>query len=395
MSAHAKLSPSKASVWAVEGGCPGYIHHTQPTPPGQAAEWGTKVHDLAARMAAGAGRPEQLWSGEPDHEAFDIAAGWAEDSRQLRIDRAGHALTHALESRVPIRMVHPECFGTVDEYLIDWTAKEVWIRDLKTGRGPVSAIENAQLLCYAIGVAEEHQLWERNIRQMMQLTAEPTAAPVPDEQPWTFHLVIDQPRVYQSQWDRVWTIPESTAIEAAAVFNTNASIAMDPNAPVRSGKQCKYCELKLKCPAFRKAADQALEFVDRFDSTELTPDELSVALRVMTRGLELITGMHTALSEQVEAKIRGGMILPGWTLKPGRSNEKWIVDPYTVAATGDLYGIDVRKPDVLTPNQARAAGLPDEIVAGLSERPPAPMKLAPEKSNHVKYVFSCKKIKSY
>ena len=77
-----------------------------------------------------------------------------------------------------------------------------------------------------------------------------------------------------------------------------------------------------------------------------------------------------------ENDIRGGQSGPGYTIEQGEGRQRWVKSPAEVAALGDLMGIKLRKDAVVTPKQAIKAGLPETVVAGISDRPVGEWKLA-------------------
>jgi hypothetical protein len=73
---------------------------------------------------------------------------------------------------------------------------------------------------------------------------------------------------------------------------------------------------------------------------------------------------------------------------PAYGRETWTVDPATVAATGAAMGVDLVKPAVITPNQARKAGLAPDVVASLAHTPQAGSKLKPVDASAAAKAFS-------
>ena len=55
-------------------------------------------------------------------------------------------------------------------------------------------------------------------------------------------------------------------------------------------------------------------------------------------------------------------------MTPKSGNEQWTVSIAEVLAVGESMGVDLSKPGILTPNQARKAGLDKEVVAQLATR---------------------------
>lgn len=71
-------------------------------------------------------------------------------------------------------------------------------------------------------------------------------------------------------------------------------------------------------------------------------------------------------------------MLQGWMLEQGFGREAWTVTPEEVFALGDMMGVDLRKkPEAITPAQARKLGLDEDVSKAYSKRPPGEVKLVP------------------
>lgn len=87
--------------------------------------------------------------------------------------------------------------------------------------------------------------------------------------------------------------------------------------------------------------------------------------------------------------IRAGRDVPMWKGSYSNGRERWKLPAGQVAMLGEMWGVDLRKPeDVITPAQARKAGLDDEVVAGFAERPTGALKLVPVTDDTVSRAFA-------
>jgi hypothetical protein len=107
---------------------------------------------------------------------------------------------------------------------------------------------------------------------------------------------------------------------------------------------------------------------------EPTPAQLSTELAVITAAHERVGYRLAALQSEAEHRIRSGSYVPGWSLesKPGRL--EWSKPLEEVLYLGALCGVDLSRPDVITPTQAKKLGVP---VEEYTERAPGKAKLVP------------------
>jgi hypothetical protein len=102
--------------------------------------------------------------------------------------------------------------------------------------------------------------------------------------------------------------------------------------------------------------------------------------------MEQLKALKTGYEEQVKATIKGGTAVPGWCLQPTAGREKWQKSQVEVLAMGQLFGVDLKKDDVITPNQARKAGVPNEVLAVYSGRETG-LELKPESTDKARMIF--------
>jgi hypothetical protein len=66
----------------------------------------------------------------------------------------------------------------------------------------------------------------------------------------------------------------------------------------------------------------------------------------------------------------------------------WTAPASEVIALGNMLGVDVSKPDVITPKQSIKAGLPAEVVAAYSHAPRGAAELAEDNGHAAAKVFA-------
>jgi hypothetical protein len=107
----------------------------------------------------------------------------------------------------------------------------------------------------------------------------------------------------------------------------------------------------------------------------LPPQELAFQLRNLHAAERLIAARLTGLEAVAMRDIQSGGSVPGWTIERGTGREGWVIPAKDVIAAGAMFGVSLGKEGTLTPNQARAAGMPAEMVAAISERTDGKQKL--------------------
>lgn len=361
-------------MWGSPGGCPGSVtlQAGYPDAPSIPAAEGTAAHEAVEMLLAGT--PPKAVVGLTakngtviTQEMVDAACIFSDDVRSARLAMSGHTNVHS-EKKLAMPSIHPTMFGTVDCYVYDAAKNTIYIWDFKYGFREVRAYENYQMIAYASGV----------IDKMVGLT--PQARVV---------IRVVQPRTYGSPIDEWKTTvgdlqPHIKQLQSAAV----EALGVDPT--VRSGSHCRYCRLLKagKCRVAREAGFSLYEVAAQTTTEEIPIDQMGMILGHIERAQEQLKFLQTAYSEQVSYAIRSGKIVPGWQLKPGRGSTAWNVDASVAITTAKSMGCDISKPDaILTPKQAKDAGMNPDIVDALSTKTAGAMNLKPSK-NEAKRIFS-------
>lgn len=324
---HSPLSPSARHRW---GACPGSVREEAKYPEqasGGAAVDGTHSHTLLEYAIKNGAMliPDTFIGMEfEDHEGkFTLAKD--------RIDRVNNALVY-IRNRMeqngttPIaeKRVHPDGLvgradmsGTVD---VQIPGKAIYeIIDYKDGMHPVSAVQNPQLIQYAVGVLAgiEQKAW-----------------------PVSFNLTIAQPRLASKGVPTIssWNISTKGLLVEAEKMKAQADATDDPDAPLVPGEaQCKYCRAKGACPAFAKQAMEAIGMM--FTPAEVVPDgAIDVAsqaaqkdptqmgsdeLRQIMEGAPLMRQLLDGVEKEVLRRLNAGEVVPGFKLVRGRGSKGW------------------------------------------------------------------------
>lgn len=305
-----------------------------------------------------------------DDEMLEAAEMMVDDV----LARAVGAILH-IEEFVGCPSVHPENGGTPDVWLVVAAPPGGWvlrIYDFKYGHRFVDAWENWQCLDYAGGILDTHlRGYDRN-----KITVE---------------INVVQPRNYHPSGPiRRWSIEAGdTQLGRYTIqLHERAAIATSNSPWVQVGEECRDCRGRHACEALQIAADGIADSIRDLAVAELPPDALGIHLRALERAEAILDARLTGLREQAAITIRAGTRVPFYALKQATGREKWSKSVEEITILGDMLGLQLSKPSVITPAQARRLGVTDEIVSAYADRPPGEFKLSPVTQDDVKRIFS-------
>ena len=249
----------------------------------EAAEYGTKAHGIV----------EAMFKGEPypaDDEKMVIdCQAFIEYVKRIGGDAQSEVkLSYAWVTGVDTIKGEEDSFGTSD-FVVDNT-DELHIVDFKYGMGKVPAVENYQLILYALGA-----LKDKHKKVIVH---------------------IYQPRI---DWVDVWEIPD--VMSYVPMFRDAANKVVDAivnkGKHLKAGAHCYFCKAKGFCPELTK------DLMDMFDDhqSEITNDAIALVLNSKS----LIKAWLEAVEEEALRRANEGDEIPGFILKDGkRGNRKWI-----------------------------------------------------------------------
>jgi Protein of unknown function (DUF2800) len=345
---HAPLAPSAAGRWG-PWGCPASVRMeaAYPQDESDAAREGTLAHEyIFARL-----------EGKPSPDVTDEMAQNCDEYIGACIADREKGDVH-YESLVRMdKSVSPLNWGTPDAYTIAKDDKFLRVRDFKYGHSFVDEYNNWQLIDYAFGALETHG--------------------VDDYGDWTIELVIHQPRYFGPEGQVRWVSLTGHELHGRKeILATAAKHASELNAPMRTGPHCKNCSARHACSAFQRVAGVAIDLAMHGQAHELSPKALGIELDMLTVAEERIKARRTGLEAEAIAQMQSGTSVPGWTLTKTQTRAVWSDTARKTIAVTSLVGFDIRQPDaILTPAQAKKAGVPDEIVDMYSTRPMGATKL--------------------
>ena len=277
---HARLSASRTDRFM---SCPGSyrLESLMPyEPAGEAAAIGTAIHELSEIILSGRAVPA-----DTDKDHLSMAQGYADFVNTLVENPRKKLIEVNLDEG--LKSLHPALGGTADAVLVD--GNHLHILDLKTGRVPVDATDNKQLLTYALGA-------------MRQLKAPSTIE-------CTMHIY--QPRVGHSKW----TVSGNYLELHGRRLQEAAELALTSDAPTHpSPDACRYCKAKTICPSMREKVQEVARN-DFKPDTSITPEMLDDAV--------LMTAWADAVQSAAKAQITDGKAIDGWTMRAGRKTKFW------------------------------------------------------------------------
>jgi hypothetical protein len=331
MPAHAQLSPSKRSRWAL---CPGSIREEAKYPEqdsGPAAVDGTHTHTLL----------EQCIKLDKDASAF-VGLLMADHEGEFLVDapraaRVQVALDY-IKSRKEVFLgmcdvvaetkVNPKWFlhrddlsGTVDVWISGLGVLE--IIDYKDGMGVVEAKGNLQLEQYAIGTLAESELgWN-----------------VPEQYPWqVVRMTIIQPKLALKGMNPIstWTATTKELLDRVPLLGQQARATDAPDAPLVPGEsQCKYCRAKGSCAALAgnvmkevgimfQPVTQTLDIAQQ--SADKDPSAMSDAQIVqIMEAAPLMRQLLEGVEKEALRRLEAGQSIPGLKLVNGRGSRAWVL----------------------------------------------------------------------
>jgi RecB family exonuclease len=303
---HARLSASRIDRIMR---CPGsYRLESQMPyePPGEAAERGTAIHELAEKLLRG----EEIDNPDVDHDYITMAKQYADFvNGYFRAPRKKLIEVNVDEG---LKSIHLALGGTADAILVE--GNTLACVDLKTGRIPVDAKDNKQLMTYALGA-------------MRQLKAPLTI---------DVHLVIFQPGVGNS----VHQISGLELLEHGLQLKKAAELALSLDAPTNpSTDACRYCRAKTICPSIRQKVQDAARNEFKAD-TSITSELIELA--------QLAASWAESVIDTAKQQLRANVPIDGWTLRPGRKTMFWKDEALAKEALrGNELAFDIKSPSAI------------------------------------------------
>jgi hypothetical protein len=354
---HAEYAPSSMYLTVA---CPGWKKQSAnlpPEPETEAIREGDAGHWVAAFMAQNSGVHSATTNApngvEVSEEMRDGAAVWVE---------ALEDFPARIETPVRIARIHPsKCWGTPDARQYNPELMILRVADYKFGYEYVDEFENWQLLAYAVGSLDEifpNGEW-LDIPQIV------------------IHMTVVQPRYYNGQPIRTWTIQTAGLKHYAERMRTAVAEAESANPRVISGPHCTHCPARVVCKVNQRTAMHAVDFAGRVDPMISDPGDIGRELALVQEFIKRLEARETGLAATAEALIRSGQRVPYYSLEQTEGRLAWTGGVQEIEMLAQMVGKSALKPPALvTPTQAIQRKLLDtRVIAAYSDRPKGAFKL--------------------
>lgn len=333
--AHAKFSASGADRWL---NCPGSIAMCDGVPEqpesAYAAE-GTKAHECLEEILSKKPRTKAGYVKKYGLEMYEYALDAAHWIINQATQTGGKVICETKINSSPFTTEGQ--FGTLDAAIIR-DFDRLTVVDYKYGMGIAVDPEydgdcNPQLAYYALGLSYEYF---HNFSEI--------------------ELVIIQPRAYHESGETIRTAVFSMRhmLEWAEKFRAGVKAALDPLAPTKAGRWCKFCPAAFKCPELKDKAIKEAQVVFN-DGVIVIPDPKQLANEQIGLALDAAAKIEIyieALRAHAAHQLERGLSVPGWKLVQKRSIRKWTNEE--VARTEAIQLFDSRaltEPKLLSPAQ--------------------------------------------
>lgn len=342
MSAHAQLSPSKRSRWAL---CPGSIREEAKYPEqesGPAAIDGTHSHTLLEKCIEFKFNADRfIGLALIDHEGeFAVDKSRAERV-QIALDyinEQSNGLSFTVQSEHKVNPAHllgrDDLSGTVDVQIFGNDTLE--LIDYKDGMGVVSAEGNLQLEQYAYGVLAGYKL------------------PVNGTYPFKYvKMTIIQPKLALKGMNPISssTVTVDSLMENMGTIIRQAAATDQPDAPLVPGEsQCKFCRAKGSCAAlasnvmkeigimFQPTVMQPLDMAQQ--SAQKDPSTMDDAqIAQIMEAAPLMRQLLEGVEKEALRRLESGGTIPGLKLVNGRGSRAWALPEEEMATKLIKMGI--------------------------------------------------------
>lgn len=269
---------------------------------------------------------------------FDMPNGWLVD--EARAERVQMCLDYILRRLRELRTQFPhskvevlaesktnagvicgrdDWWGTADITIIvtamDRSIDFIEIVDYKDGRGWVHVPNNDQLISYLAGKMGEYT---ENKNNMIHNTGNVGATRIAIVQPKT-----NPPVRYED-------LEPYEVAEAHRVLSVAAHATDDPNAPLSSGKWCRWCKHKAICTVESSQSLETIMDLKILNSNVLTID--NEGLSKICSAKEGLMAIFDKAEEEMMSRLNRGDQISGYAIGNGKVSKKWVADEKGVAS---------------------------------------------------------------
>jgi hypothetical protein len=346
--------------------------HPQDTD-GEEAREGTAAHWIALDVMLQTGEVRPLGTLAPNGYPIDQAMveGGEMLVEAVQTTMAVGVPLHIEQRVLAHKTIHPENDGTPDVYQVDRAAKVVRGWDYKYGHAYVPAPGNWQFVNYLAGIFETHGV---------------TRLGLPE---WSAVFTVVQPRCFHRNGPvREWRVGGEQLQRLFDDLRLAAQRAVSPNAECRTGDYCYKCTAAWDCEAHLQSGQVAVETVGTQTPLNMSPAALALWKAQLDQAAARLKSVSDAVDERIMGLLRRSERVPGCAIGYTQPREAWR-DPAAAAQMGDMFGVDLRKPDpaLVTPKQARKLGIDPTVINEYAVTPPGSQKLVRSNSDATLAVF--------
>lgn len=372
MTAHASLPPSGADAWVHCALWPtmNALYPKPDTPATLEGEAIHHVHYVGVTQGIATARA-LLGTTAPNGVVIDADIVRAAAMSITAIIEAANGAQIASEYRLPPGSIHADNWGTPDNFF--WANPyhlHVW--DVKGGRGFVDVVRSWQIMNY--------------VRLILDMYGIDGAR----EQETTVTMGIVQPNNYDGLGHvRTWAVPASSL---RAYWNQLQMAAERATSQVRkavTGAYCLHCPGRGHCGALRDSSFNVVQVTREVTPFNLPPEIAGKELGELKLAAVMLEARIKGLEDEVTVHYEKGNRSTGYVLEQTTGNASWTAEVAAVEQLGKAFGLDLMKPRAaITPTQAIAAGIPKEIVKGLSTRRRGDAKLVKVEASFAHRAFT-------
>lgn len=337
---HSPYGGSQAHRWI---SCPGSIRMIAKEPQEKtsspAAERGSAMHEVAAACLRQHSSAISIDDVKSISDLLALETGYICERGDLEMILDYYDFCHKIRMSggFKIYIEHPTDLawisfmirGTLDFGFISTNLKTLYIGDLKTGFNPVSAVDNEQLMLYALGIIGQYNTW--GIEDVVMFIAQPNLLDWRENK--TIMSVSDL-----RKWEREVLLP---AYEES----------LKEDSPLCPGdSQCVYCRAKGSCAA--RAASMLPSVVSDYSSPLPSAETLSAdqIAEILDKASRFNLWLDSVRAYAEEGIRTGRIFIPGYGVveSNGRKSRGWGTD--AALSISLMYGFeafDLKSPAAL------------------------------------------------
>lgn len=257
----------------------------------------------------------------------------------------------------------------IDCYLIRTNANErqIIIWDFKYGHKNVEAVNNLQLLNYAMAIYNN--------------TETPSVKT-------TFILKIIQPRVFNGDKIKIWELDEKDLLEYREDIVLREILSLTDNAPRFVSEECFTCRARHACPTLREASLNSIAISSGHSPYSLPAEEVGQELKILEHSKQVLDARINGLKQQALQYLKQGKRVNFYELQQAMSRLSWDASPQKLKGLEQLTGVSLVKQNFVTPKQAIDSGIPVDIVLKYASRKPGEIKIVPQSESQLTKIFN-------